>query len=252
MSFHNVITLASRYNLARMLERRDFKDRFESNTQIALHELLYPLMQGYDSVMMECDVELGGHDQIFNLNIGRHLMEAYGKRPQVVLTVPLLVGLDGVEKMSKSKGNHIGITDVPHDMFGKVMSISDETLNGWFPLLLGEDMDKSKNPRDEKMRLAEKIVARFHDASAAQSTRDWWLAGRPTEDDKVVTAASGPLFKVIHAVGAADSGSDARRKIEQGGVQLDGQRCSDATQVVAPGQYELKVGKKWAAKLTVT
>ncbi|HEX2878745.1 MAG TPA: tyrosine--tRNA ligase [Polyangiaceae bacterium] len=252
MSFHNVITLASRYNLARMLERRDFKERYENNTQIALHELLYPLMQGYDSVMMECDVELGGHDQIFNLNIGRHLMEAYGKRPQVVLTVPLLVGLDGVEKMSKSKGNHIGITDAPHDMFGKVMSISDETMLAWFPLLLGEDPDKSKNPRDEKMRLAEQIVARFHDAAAAQGTRDWWLAGRPTEDNKVVVAATGPLFKIVHSVGAADSGSDARRKIDQGGVQLNGQRWSDATQVVPPGEYELKVGKKWAAKLTVT
>jgi tyrosyl-tRNA synthetase len=125
-------------------------------------------------------------------------------------------------------------------------------MNGWFPLLLGEDADQSKNPRDEKMRLAERVVSRFHDAAAAQSTREWWLAGRPTEDSKVVTAATGPLFKIVHSVGAADSGSDARRKIDQGGVQLNGQRCSDSTQVIAPGEYELKVGKKWSAKLSVT
>jgi tyrosyl-tRNA synthetase len=235
-----------------MLERRDFKSRFEKEQQIALHELLYPLMQGYDSVMMECDVELGGHDQIFNLNVGRHLMDAYGKRPQVVLTVPLLVGTDGVEKMSKSKGNHVGITDAPHDMFGKVMSISDDTLFGWFPLLLGEEADRSVNPRDEKMRLAGRIVTRFHDAQAAEQTRDWWLAGRPTEQDKRVQTESGPLYKVVHAVGAADSGSDARRKISQGGVQLNGERWSDPLQVVPAGEYDLKVGKKWAAKLSVS
>jgi tyrosyl-tRNA synthetase len=250
-SFRDVLTLTSRYNLARMLERRDFKTRFEQNKQIALHELLYPLMQGYDSVVMETDIELGGHDQIFNLNMGRHLMEAYGKRPQVVLTVPLLVGLDGVEKMSKSKGNHVGITEPPHDMYGKIMSISDETLRGWFPLLLGEEVDASANPRDEKMRLARAIVNRFHGAQAASSTEEWWTQGRPTEENKTAHAVTGPLFKVLQSAGAATSGSDARRKIEQGGVHLDGARVSDPLFTVAPGNYELKVGKKWAAKLTV-
>jgi tyrosyl-tRNA synthetase len=252
MTFHDVITLASRYNLARMLERRDFKSRFEENRQIAMHELLYPLMQGYDSVMMQCDIELGGHDQIFNLNVGRHLMEAYGKRPQIVLTVPLLVGTDGVEKMSKSKGNHIGITEPPREIFGKVMSVSDETLFLWFPMLLGEEDDRTVNPRDEKMRLAEKMVSRFHNTEAAQETLKWWLAGRPTEETHVVTAASGPLFKIIHAIGAADSGGDARRKITQGGVQLNGERWNDPLQVVAAGNYDVKVGKKWSAKLTIT
>jgi tyrosyl-tRNA synthetase len=154
--------------------------------------------------------------------------------------------------MAKSKGNHIGILDAPHDMFGKVMSVSDETLYGWFPLLLGEEADRSKNPRDEKLRLAERLVARFHDEAAATSTLQWWLAGRPTEENKLASVASGPLYKIVHGAGAADSGSDARRKIEQGGVHINGERWSDPMQVVPAGSYELRVGKKWSVKLTVT
>ena len=161
LSFRDLLSLTSKYNLGRMLERRDFKDRFESNRQIALHELLYPLMQGYDSVALKNDVELGGHDQIFNLNVGRHLMEAYGQQPQIVMTVGLLVGLDGVEKMSKSKGNTIGITEGPEDIFGKTMSISDDTMKTWLPLLLGKAYDDDQDPLAQKKHLGRALVDRF-------------------------------------------------------------------------------------------
>ena len=250
LSVADTIKLTARYNLARMLERRDFKQRFETGKQIAMHELLYPLMQGYDSVMLKADIELGGHDQIFNLNVGRHLMEAYGQRPQMVLTVPLLVGLDGEDKMSKSKGNHIGITEEPDMMFGKVMSTTDELMWSWFPLLLGQVGDTT-NPLDEKLRLAHAMVARFHTSAAADDTLAWWKAGRPPRNLEQASAASGPLFKVVLEAGGASSGGDARRKIQQGGVSLDGARWPDPMAVVAPGTYELRVGKVWAAKVVV-
>jgi tyrosyl-tRNA synthetase len=250
LSFADTIKLAARYNLARMLERRDFKQRFESGRQIAMHELLYPLMQGYDSVVLQADVELGGHDQIFNLLVGRHLMEAYGQRPQMVLTVPLLVGLDGEEKMSKSKNNYVGITDEPDMMFGKVMSITDELMWTWFPLLIGQIGDTT-NPLDEKLRLAHALVERFHGPAAAADTLAWWKAGRPPRNLAQATVPAGPLFKVVHEAGGASSGSDARRKIQQGGVSLDGVRLSDPTAAVAPGTYELRVGKVWAARVVV-
>lgn len=251
LTFADTIKLAARYNLARMLERRDFKQRFESGTQIAMHELLYPLMQGYDSVALKADVELGGHDQIFNLLVGRHLMEAYGLRPQMVLTVPLLVGLDGVEKMSKSKNNYVGITEEPDMMFGKVMSVSDELMWDWYPLLLGQIGDKA-DPLNEKLRLAHAIVERFHTTAAADDTLAWWKAGRPPRNLEQSTVAAGPLFKVVLEAGGATSGSDARRKIQQGGVSLDGTRWSDPMAAVPPGTYELRVGKVWAAKVVVT
>lgn len=251
LGFADVITLASRYNLARMLERRDFKTRFEENRQIALHELLYPLVQGYDSVVLKSDVELGGHDQIFNLNVGRQLMEAYGQKPQIVMTVPLLVGLDGAEKMSKSKNNHVGITHAPRDMFGLIMSISDETMATWYPLLLGSELSKSDHPRDAKISLACKLVERFHSTEASAEVEQWWRAGRPTDDEQVHEVASGALFKIVTQLGAAASGGEARRKIEQGGVSLNGERLSDPMFEVAAGQYELKVGKKWSAKISV-
>lgn len=250
LSFADTIKLTARYNLARMLERRDFKQRFETGKQIAMHELLYPLMQGYDSVMLKADIELGGHDQIFNLNVGRHLMEAYGQRPQMVLTVPLLVGLDGEDKMSKSKGNHIGITEEPDMMFGKVMSTTDDLMFSWFPLLLGQIGDTT-NPLDEKLRLAHAMVARFHSPAAADDTLAWWKAGRPPRNLEQATVATGPLFKVVFEAGGATSGGDARRKIQQGGVSLDGTRWPDPMAVVAPGTYELRVGKVWAAKVVV-
>jgi tyrosyl-tRNA synthetase len=252
LGFADVITLASRYNLARMLERRDFKSRFEENRQIAMHELLYPLVQGYDSVVLHADVELGGHDQIFNLNVGRQLMEAYGQKPQIVMTVPLLVGVDGVDKMSKSKNNHIGVTHAPREMFGLAMSISDETMATWYPLLLGKSLPSDAHPRDAKVALAQDIVARFHDQRAAEEVEAWWRAGRPTDDAAVLEAGAGPIFKLVTALGAATSGGDARRKIEQGGVSINGERVSDPLFEVLPGAYELKVGKKWSAKINVT
>lgn len=250
LTFADTIKLAARYNLARMLERRDFKQRFESGKQIAMHELLYPLMQGYDSVALKADIELGGHDQIFNLLVGRHLMEAYGHRPQMVLTVPLLVGLDGQEKMSKSKGNYVGITEEPDRMFGKIMSITDDLMWDWYPLLLGQVGDKA-DPLDEKLRLARAMVERLHDKAAADDTLAWWNAGRPPRNLEQTPVSTGPLFKVVREAGGATSGSDARRKIQQGGVSLDGARWSDPMAAVPPGTYELRVGKVWATKVVV-
>ncbi|HTV23121.1 MAG TPA: tyrosine--tRNA ligase [Polyangiaceae bacterium] len=250
LGFDDVIRIASMYNVGRMLERRDFKERFDTGKQIALHEFLYPLVQGYDSVVMRSDVELGGHDQIFNLNVGRHLMSRYELEPQIVMTVGLLIGLDGVEKMSKSKGNAIGITEPPRDMFGKVMSISDTLMADWYPPLLGKTADAS-DPNGSKQSLAEQIVARFHGASAAAEVLAWWRAGRPVDEVHELRAATGPIYQVVREVGAATSGGDARRKIEQGGVRLGGERVGDPMWVVAPGRYELEVGKKFKVRLVV-
>ena len=252
LTFKDVILLTSKYNLGRMLERRDFKSRFQGNQQISLHELLYPLVQAYDSVMLNADVELGGHDQIFNLNVGRQIMETYGLKPQVVLTVQLLVGLDGVEKMSKSKGNHVGITEPPDQMFSKIMSISDETMWAWIPLLTGRSAEAEQDqPLEAKKRLAGEMVARFWGEDAARDTSAWWDAGRPPRDVDVKEIESAPLFKVVFEAGGAQSGGAARRKITQGGVSIDGERQVDPMAVVAPGSYLLKVGKKWAAKIEV-
>lgn len=252
LAFKDIIVLASRYNLGRMLERRDFRQRFDANRQIALHEFLYPLMQAYDSVALDADVELGGHDQVFNLNAGRHIMEQYGKRPQCVLTVGLLIGLDGQEKMSKSKGNHIGITESPEDMFGKIMSISDEQMRDWYRLLLDETPDTvATDPNAAKKGLAHAMVGRFHDRSAADRVMAWWEAGRPVAVDTVLEASTAPLFKLVQTLGAASSGSDARRKIQQGGVRLDGERATDPNRVIPPGEYLVDVGKKFSARVRV-
>ncbi len=250
LAFRDVIDLASRYNLGRMLERRDFKQRVQEERQIAMHELLYPLVQGYDSVKLEPDIELGGADQIFNLNVGRHLMESFGQRPQMVLTVPLLVGLDGVDKMSKSKGNYIGVMEDADSMFGKVMSISDETMVAWHPLLTGE-LAPEGLPLEAKKGLAKRVVRRLHGEERAADTAAWWDAGRPPRNLEQKRVAAGPLFKVVLAAGGAKSGGDAQRKIRQGGVYLDGERWAEPTAPVGPGRYELKVGKKWAAQLLV-
>jgi tyrosyl-tRNA synthetase len=250
LSFHDVITLAARYNVGRMLERRDFKERLESGRQIAMHELLYPLMQGYDSVALANDVELGGHDQIFNLLVGRHLMESYGQRPQIVLTVGLLVGLDGVDKMSKSKGNHVGITDAPDDMFGKIMSISDETMPKWYALLM-DHTPSLEDPLAAKKALARGLVARFHGAAAADDTLAWWNAGRPPRNVEIAEVVAGPLYEVLANAGLADSRADARRKIQQGGVTMGEAKVSQPTEVVPPGEYLFRVGKKTAKRVRV-
>lgn len=250
LGFDDVIRIASMYNVGRMLERRDFKERFDSGRQIALHEFLYPLIQGYDSVVMRSDVELGGHDQIFNLNVGRHLMARYELAPQIVMTVGLLVGLDGTDKMSKSKGNAIGISEPPRDMFGKVMSISDTLMAAWYPPLLGADADLG-DPNRSKQALAERIVARFHGPAAAAEVLAWWRAGRPVDEVHELRVSSGPIFQIVRDAGAATSGSDARRKIEQGGVRLGGERVSEPLRVLEPGRYELEVGKKLKLRLVV-
>ena len=250
MSAADMIRLAARHTVARMLERDDFEKRYRKGEPIGIHEFLYPLIQGYDSVVMRSDVELGGHDQIFNLNVGRHLMARYELAPQIVMTVGLLLGLDGVEKMSKSKGNAIGITEAPRDMFGKVMSISDTLMADWYPPLLGAAADTS-DPNRSKQALAEQIVARFHGATAAAEVLAWWRAGRPVDEVHEQRATSGPIYQVVRDVGAATSGGDARRKIEQGGVRLGGVRVGDPMAVVAPGRYELEVGKKFKVRLLV-
>jgi tyrosyl-tRNA synthetase len=250
LAFRDVIQLAAKYNVGRMLERRDFKERFEGGKQIALHEFLYPLMQGYDSVALGCDVELGGHDQIFNLLVGRHLMEQYGQKPQTVLTVGLLVGTDGVDKMSKSKGNHIGITEPPDDMFGKVMSVDDPTMLKWYTLL--SDKSPGPDPNEAKKELARLMVARFHGMEAAESSLAWWNAGRPPRNLAEATCPSAPLKQLLLRAGLADSGADAHRKITQGGVSIDDLKKEDPTEIIPPGTYVVRVGKKTKMRVSVT
>ena len=252
LAFADVIGLVAKYNLSRMLERRDFRQRFDEGRQIALHEFLYPLIQAYDSLVLDADIELGGQDQVFNLNVGRHIMQAYEKKPQVVLTTGLLVGLDGVDKMSKSKGNHIGITDHPEDMFGKVMSISDELMLSWYPMLLKDTpATVREDPLTAKKHLAQTMVTRFHGEAKASEIRVWWDAGRPATDLEEVSVTQGPLFAVVTAAGCAKSNGDARRKIQQGGVSLDGTRREDPLFTVESGEYVLKVGKKTTKRIKV-
>ncbi len=260
-----LIKLASRYTLARLLERDDFAKRYAENAPIAMHELIYPLMQGYDSVALESDVELGGSDQRFNLLVGRELQRQYGQEPQCILTMPLLVGLDGVNKMSKSKHNYIGITDEPNEMFGKVMSISDDLMWNWYDLLslksneeiaqIKEECANGRNPRDAKVLLAKEIVERFHNKDAADKAeaefnnrfRNGAVPENIPEVKLVCTAEGLSLPKFIKDAGLAPSSAEATRNVEQGGVHLNGERISDRKHKVMPGEYVLQVGKrKWA------
>lgn len=260
-----LIKLASRYTLARLLERDDFAKRYAENAPIAMHELIYPLMQGYDSVALESDVELGGSDQRFNLLVGRELQRQYGQEPQCILTMPLLVGLDGVNKMSKSKHNYIGITDEPNEMFGKVMSISDDLMWNWYDLLslksneeiaqIKEECANGRNPRDAKVLLAKEIVERFHNKDAADKAeaefnnrfRNGAVPENIPEVKLVCTAEGLSLPKFIKDAGLAPSSAEATRNVEQGGVHLNGERINDRKYKVMPGEYVLQVGKrKWA------
>lgn len=260
-----MIRLASRYTLARLLERDDFAKRFSENLPIAMHELLYPLMQGYDSVALEADVELGGTDQRFNLLVGRELQRQYGQEPQCILTMPLLVGLDGVNKMSKSKHNYIGITEQPNEMFGKVMSLSDDLMWNWFDLLsmrsneeirkLREECESGRNPRDAKVMLAKEIVTRFHNKEAADAAEQEFVnrfrKGEMPEDIPEVTihAPEGhmSITRLIKDAGLTSSSAEAGRNISQGGVQINEQKVTDKTQQLSLGTYIIKVGKrKWA------
>lgn len=265
-----LIRLASRYTLARLLERDDFAKRFAAELPIAMHELIYPLMQGYDSVALKSDIELGGSDQRFNLLVGRELQRQYDQEPQCILTMPLLVGLDGVEKMSKSKHNYIGITDTPNDMFGKVMSISDTLMWNWYDLLslrpnaeiakLKEECAEGRNPRDAKVLLAKEIIARFHSAKEADAAEAEFNARfrggvAPSDMPEVTvqaeTADGIGILQMIKEAGLAPSNTEAGRNVTQGGVHLNGDKVSDKGLRLKAGTYTLQVGKRKWAKVTV-
>jgi tyrosyl-tRNA synthetase len=265
-----MIKLASTYTVARMLERDDFSTRYAEQRPISIHEFLYPLMQGYDSVAMKADVELGGTDQKFNLLVGRELQKHYGQEPQVILTMPLLEGLDGVNKMSKSLGNYVGIHDAPSEMFGKLMSVSDTLMWRYIELLSFEPMttvaiwkrevEGGANPREVKVRFAQEIVARFHGAPAAvQALEDFEALFRRGETpeglvEQVLAAPVGGMLLVqaLKACGVCPSATDAQRMIEQGGVKVDGERVEDkALRLVVGATYVLQAGKRKFAKVTL-
>ncbi len=263
-----IIQLASRYTVARIMEREDFTRRFKSGIPISVHEFLYPLMQGYDSVALKSDLELGGTDQTFNLLVGRELQKEYGQEPQCVLTMPLLEGTDGVEKMSKSKGNYIGITESPESMFGKLMSISDTLMWKYFELLsfrsiddialLQKQVKEGMNPRDTKVALAQEIVARFHSQQAARDALAGFEArfrdGAIPEDmpEIQIGSASLGILKVLREAGLVASGAEAQRNVEQGGVRIDGSRIDDKALELSAGTYVVQVGKRKFARVTLT
>lgn len=263
-----MIQLASRYTVARMMEREDFTRRFKSGIPISVHEFLYPLLQGYDSVALKADLELGGTDQKFNLLVGRELQKEYGMEPQCILTMPLLEGTDGVEKMSKSKGNYIGITETPDSMFGKLMSISDTLMWRYYELLsfrtladianLRKQVEEGLNPRDVKVALALEIVGRFHSAQAAQAALASFEArfrdGAIPDEMPEVTVGPAPMgiLKILREAGLAPSSSEAQRNVEQGGVRVDGQRIEDKSLQLDAGTYVIQVGKRKFARVTLT
>ena len=262
-----LIQLAARYTVARMMERNDFHDRFHAGTPISVHEFLYPLMQGYDSVALKSDLELGGTDQKFNLLVGRHLQQEYGQEPQCILTMPLLEGLDGVDKMSKSKGNYIAITEPANSMFAKVLSISDTLMWRWFALLsfrsdaevaaLKAAIAAGDNPKNAKVLLARELVTRFHSAAAADAAEaDFANRARGGIPDEIaaVTLSGAPLAigALLKQAGLVPSTSEALRLIEQGGVRIDGVVVSDKGLKLAVGTLVLQVGKRKFARVTLT
>jgi tyrosyl-tRNA synthetase len=259
-----LIQLASRYNVARMMERNDFHDRFKAGQSISVHEFLYPLMQGYDSVALKSDLELGGTDQKFNLLVGRHLQSEYGQEPQCILTMPLLEGLDGIEKMSKSKNNYIGISEEPNSMFAKVLSISDVLMWKWYTLLsfkseadiaaLKKEVEGGRNPKDAKVALAKEITARFHSAAAADAAEQDFInrskGGVPDEIAEVsLSGAPMGIGALLKAAGLASSGGDATRLIEGGGVRVDSSVVSDKALKIDAGSYVVQVGKRKFARV---
>jgi tyrosyl-tRNA synthetase len=268
-----LVQLAAKHTVARMLERDDFNKRFKSGQPIAIHEFLYPLAQGYDSVAMRCDVELGGTDQKFNLLVGRQIQEAYGQPPQVILTVPLLEGLDGVQKMSKSLGNYVGIDEAPGEMFGKLMSISDDLMWRYFELLsfakslpditrLRSAAEKGEvNPRDCKAELAEELITRFHNRTAAEAAREEFVrrfrhGDLPADVPEVTLTAPGDglaIANLLKDAGLTGSTSEALRMIDQGGVRIDGEKVEDRQLRIAAGTAAIfQVGKRRFARVTVT
>jgi len=265
-----MIKLAAKYTVARMLERDDFAKRYQSGQPIAVHEFLYPLAQGYDSVALKADVELGGTDQKFNLLVGRELQRHYGQEPQCILTLPLLEGLDGVNKMSKSLDNYVGITEPPNEMFGKLMSISDELMWRYYALLsfrpeaeiaaLKRECAEGRNPRDAKVALAQEIVARFHSKAAADHALAEFDArfrqGALPEDMREVTVASSgaglPIAQLAKQAGIVESTSEALRLIAQRGLRIDGDVVADKALVVPAGKtVVVQAGKRKFAKVTV-
>ena len=266
-----MIRLAAKYTVARMLERDDFAKRYEGGQPIAIHEFLYPLAQGYDSVALKADVELGGTDQKFNLLVGRELQRHYGQEPQCILTLPLLEGLDGVNKMSKSLDNYVGITDAPNDMFGKLMSISDELMWRYFELLsfrpmtevatLKRECAEGRNPRDAKVALAQEIVARFHSQAAAGSALTEFEArfrggALPADMPEMTLASAGagvPIAQLAKQAGIVESTSEALRLIAGRGLKLDGEAVSDKSLVIPAGRtVVVQAGKRRFARVTVS
>ena len=261
-----MIQLASRYTVARMMERNDFSERFKAGTPISVHEFLYPLMQGYDSVALKSDLELGGTDQKFNLLVGRTLQAEYGQEPQCILTMPLLEGLDGVEKMSKSKNNYIGITDAPNDMYAKVLSISDPMMWRYFELLsfrpeaeiaaLRREVEGGRNPKDAKVMLAKEITARFHGAAAAEAAElDFQrrASGGVPDHIDAITLAGAPLQigTLLKQANLAPSTSEALRLVDGNGVRVDGSVVTDRALKLAAGTYVVQVGKRKFARVTL-
>ena len=262
-----MIQLAAKYTVARMLERDDFTKRYRGGIPISVHEFLYPLMQGYDSVALQSDLELGGTDQKFNLLVGRELQKEYGQEPQCILTMPLLVGLDGVEKMSKSKGNYIGIQEPANEMFGKLMSISDELMWDYFTLLsfrplaeielMKQEVVAGRNPRDCKVLLGQEIVARFHSDGAADKALEDFnhrAKGGIPDDIPELQLSGAPLgiAALLKAANLVPSSSEANRNIDQSGVRVDGIVISDKTLKLNAGTYVVQVGKRRFAKVTLT
>ena len=262
-----MIQLSAKYTVARMMERNDFHDRFKAGTPISVHEFLYPLMQGYDSVALMSDLELGGTDQKFNLLMGRHLQAEYGQEPQCILTMPLLEGLDGVDKMSKSKNNYIGINEAPNTMFAKVLSISDVLMWRWYTLLsfqsldaiaaLKREVEAGRNPKDAKVALAKEITARFHGAAAAESAEQDFInrsqGGVPDVIDEVaVSGAPLGIAALLKNAGLAPSSSEANRLIEGNGVRLDSSVVTDKGLKLSAGTYVLQVGKRKFARVTLS
>jgi tyrosyl-tRNA synthetase len=260
LGMKEVLSLASKVTVARLLERDDFSKRLKAGSPVSFHELLYPIMQAYDSVMVMADVELGGIDQTFNLMFGRSLQKEFGQTPQVCLMTPILSGLDGVQKMSKSLGNHIGVHDAPDDMFGKAMSVADGLMKDWFTLLTTFPNEETtaqiaSAPRDAKFRLADAIVTRFHSQAAARAARERWdrvVVNKEAPEDAPEFAvppaelAEGKvgLARLLVLCGFATSNSDGRRLIEQGGVSVDGARVTDPGPFAPKTGQVLRAGKK--------
>lgn len=262
-----MIQLAAKYTVARMMERNDFHDRFKAGTPISVHEFLYPLMQGYDSVALKADLELGGTDQKFNLLMGRHLQQEYGQEPQCILTMPLLEGLDGVEKMSKSKNNYIGITEDANTMFAKVLSISDTLMWRWYTLLsfksiaeieaLKKEVEGGRNPKDAKVMLAKEITARFHSAAAAEAAEQDFInrskGGVPDQIPEVdLSGAPMGVAALLNAAGLVASNGEGNRLIDGGGVRIDSSVVSDKGLKLGAGVYVVQVGKRKFARVTLS